>query len=71
MNIPACAKNVGEQPPWEVMVMKSKKSSIKPAKKAALPRETVASLAAKRFEDQTRRMLGAHDTNKYGVRRGR
>jgi hypothetical protein len=34
-------------------------------------RELVAILAGRRFVDQTRRMLGTHYANKYGVRRGR
>lgn len=34
-------------------------------------RELTAIIAMRRFEDQTRRMLGTHYANKYGVRRGR
>lgn len=51
--------------------MKKKKSAAKTTRKQAEPRELVAMLASKRFVDQTKRMLGTHYTNKYGVRRGR
>lgn len=52
--------------------MKKKKSAAKSSRnKPGEPRELIAALASKRFEDQTRRMLGTHYTNKYGVRRGR
>jgi hypothetical protein len=40
-------------------------------RKQSEPRELIAALATKRFEDQTKRLLGTHYTNKYGVRRGR
>ncbi len=40
-------------------------------RKQSEPRELVAALASKRFEDQTKRLLGTHYTNKHGVRRGR
>jgi len=52
-------------------MMRKKKSAAKNMRKSAEPRELVAALASKRFEDQTRRMLGTHYSNKYGVRRGR
>jgi hypothetical protein len=51
--------------------MKKKKSAAKTNRKQAEPRELIAALATKRFEDQTKRLLGTHYTNKYGVRRGR
>jgi hypothetical protein len=52
--------------------MKRKKSAAtKNTRRQGEPRELIAALAMKRFEDQTKRMLGTHYTNKYGVRRGR
>ncbi len=51
--------------------MKRKKSAAKTARRQSEPRELVAALASKRFSDQTRRMLGTHYANKYGVKRGR
>ena len=51
--------------------MKKKKSAAKNTRRQSEPRELIAALATKRFEDQTRRMLGTHYANKYGVRRGR
>ena len=51
--------------------MKTKKSAAKTTRRKGGPRELVAALATKRFEDQTKRMLGTHYANKYGVRRGR
>jgi hypothetical protein len=51
--------------------MKRKKSAAKSARRRSEPREFIAALATKRFEDQTKRMLGTHYANKYGVRRGR
>ncbi len=51
--------------------MKKKKSAAKSTRRRNEPRELIAALATKRFEDQTRRMLGTHYSNKYGVRRGR
>ena len=51
--------------------MKKKKAATKTARRQGEPRELIAALATKRFEDQTRRMLGTHYSNKYGVRRGR
>ena len=51
--------------------MKRKKSAAKRAGRQGEPRTLIAALATKRFEDQTKRMLGTHYANKYGVRRGR
>jgi len=51
--------------------MKKKKSATKTRPSRAEPRELLAALASKRFADQTKRMLGTHYANKYGVRRGR
>ena len=51
--------------------MKKKKSIDKTVRRQSEPRELIAALATKRFEDQTKRMLGTHYSNKYGVRRGR
>ena len=51
--------------------MKKKKSTARTIRKQAEPRALMAALATKRFEDQTKRMLGTHYANKYGVRRGR
>jgi hypothetical protein len=51
--------------------MKKRKSAAKKVRHQAEPRALVAALATKQFEDQTKRMLGSHYTNKYGVRRGR
>ena len=51
--------------------MKKKKSAVKAVRHQGEPRALIAALATKRFEDQTKRMLGAHYANKYGVRRGR
>lgn len=51
--------------------MRRKKSAGKRMRKQSEPRELVAALASKRFEDQTKRLLGTHYTNKHGVRRGR
>jgi hypothetical protein len=51
--------------------MKKRKSAAKNSRKPGEPRALVAALATKRFEDQTKRMLGTHYANKYGVRRGR
>ncbi len=51
--------------------MRKKKSAAKKTRHPSEPRELVTALATKRFEDQTRRMLGTHYSNKYGVRRGR
>ena len=51
--------------------MKRKKSAAKTTRRQSEPRELMAALAGKRFADQTRRMLGTHYANKYGVRRGR
>lgn len=53
--------------------MKKKKSAAttRSSRRQGEPRELIAALASKRFEDQTKRMLGTHYTNKYGVRRGR
>lgn len=51
--------------------MKKKRAAAKTTRRQTEPRELVAALATKRFEDQTKRMLGTHYTNKYGVRRGR
>jgi hypothetical protein len=51
--------------------MKKKKSAAKTRPRQGEPRELIAALATKRFEDQTKRMLGTHYANKYGVRRGR
>ena len=48
-----------------------KKRKLRTPRKQAKPRALLATLATKRFEDQTRRMLGTHYTNKHGVRRGR
>lgn len=53
--------------------MKKKKKATKAAggaRKQAEPQMGVASIAARRFEDETKRMLGTHYTNKHGVRRG-
>jgi len=50
--------------------MKKRKSAAKNTRKQAEPRPLVSALATKRFEDQTKRMLGTHYANKYGVRRG-
>jgi hypothetical protein len=52
--------------------MKKKKSAARNStRRRSEPRELIAALATKRFEDQTKRMLGTHYSNKYGVRRGR
>ncbi len=51
--------------------MKSKKSAAKNTRRQNEPRKLIAALATKRFEDQTKRMLGTHYSNKHGVRRGR
>lgn len=51
--------------------MKKGKTAAKSPRKQVEPRGLLAALATKRFEDQTRRMLGTHYTNKHGVRRGR
>lgn len=51
--------------------MKKRKSATRTPRKQGEPRELIAALATKRFEDQTKRMLGTHYTNKHGVRRGR
>jgi len=51
--------------------MKKARTATKRTRKQAEPRALLAALATKRFEDQTKRMLGTHYTNKHGVRRGR
>ena len=52
--------------------MKKRKPAAKNTRRQqSEPRELIAALATKRFEDQTKRMLGTHYSNKYGVRRGR
>jgi hypothetical protein len=51
--------------------MKKRKSAAKTTRRQGEPRALVAAMAMKRFEDQTKRMLGTHYANKYGVRRGR
>ena len=51
--------------------MKKKQSAARKTRRQSEPRELVTALASKRFADQTRRMLGTHYANKYGVRRGR
>jgi len=51
--------------------MKKKKAAVKNRRHKSEPRELIAALATRRFEDQTKRMLGTHYANKYGVRRGR
>jgi hypothetical protein len=51
--------------------MKKKKSANRKPRRQDEPRALIAALATKRFEDQTKRMLGTHYANKYGVRRGR
>jgi hypothetical protein len=56
--------------------MKKHNSSARRRKRTGQPkrseeRELIAMLAMRRFEDQTRHMLGTHYANKYGVRRGR
>jgi hypothetical protein len=56
--------------------MKKRNSTSRTRKRANHPkrteeRELIATLASRRFEDETRRMLGTHYANKYGVRRGR
>ena len=56
--------------------MKKHNSAARTRKRTSQPqrvevRELVAILASRRFEDQTKRMLGTHYANKYGVRRGR
>lgn len=50
---------------------KKKSAAARNSRKLGEPRGLIAALAGKRFEDQTRRMLGTHYANKYGVRRGR
>ncbi|MCW5770920.1 MAG: hypothetical protein KIT16_04730 [Rhodospirillaceae bacterium] len=50
---------------------KAKKPAARKTSKKMEPRESIASVAARRFEDDTKRMLGTHYTNKHGVRRGR
>jgi len=55
--------------------MKKRNPAARARKRTGQPkrseeRELVAILASRRFEDQTRRMLGTHYANKYGVRRG-
>jgi hypothetical protein len=55
--------------------MKKRNSAARARKRTSQPkrsegRELVAILATRRFEDETRRMLGTHYANKYGVRRG-
>ena len=56
---------------WRTRTMKRKKSAAKTTRRQGEPRELMAALAGKRFTDQTRRMLGTHYANRYGVRRGR
>lgn len=51
--------------------MKKSKTAARRSRKQTEPRALLSALATKRFEDQTRRMLGTHYTNKHGVRRGR
>jgi len=56
--------------------MARKKTAARSRKRTAPPKRSEerglsATVAIRCFEDQTRRMLGTHYANKYGVRRGR
>lgn len=53
--------------------MRKKKSPVRArrSRRQGEPRELIAVVASRRFEDQTKRMLGTHYTNKHGVRRER